>query len=255
MGEASHVDLTVASDEFRRPRLIRFSDCDPAGIVFYPQYFVMLNGLVEDWVNEGLGLSYHGLVAQRRIGLPIPQQRIHPRIVIVQRETCTINREQGRFCGRAHRAAAPCFEGNSRTFGPAYAGKRQRILRARRVGQRRIAIKECNQPTRIDLIGRRTPFGISPQLGFVRKARIVENESRVIVEAEACRSGELLPAIDRLRHWSRLPCDKVSAVAVPFAGFLRGQRGGSSHQLTCGERDYGHAKHAGHSGHRLLIRR
>ncbi|MBN8756343.1 MULTISPECIES: acyl-CoA thioesterase [Variovorax] len=58
------------SSEFCRPRLIRFSDCDPAGIVFYPQYFVMLNGLVEDWVNEGLGLSYHGLVAQRRIGLP-----------------------------------------------------------------------------------------------------------------------------------------------------------------------------------------
>lgn len=57
-------------NEFCRPRLIRFSDCDPAGIVFYPQYFVMLNGLVEDWVNEGLGLSYHGLVAQRRIGLP-----------------------------------------------------------------------------------------------------------------------------------------------------------------------------------------
>ncbi len=51
-------------------RRIRFSDCDPAGIVFYPQYFVMFNGLVEDWVNEGLGLSYHGLVAERRIGLP-----------------------------------------------------------------------------------------------------------------------------------------------------------------------------------------
>ncbi|MEO7008669.1 MAG: hypothetical protein ABI156_05925, partial [Caldimonas sp.] len=29
---------------FTRSRLIRFSDCDPAGIVFYPQYFVMLNG-------------------------------------------------------------------------------------------------------------------------------------------------------------------------------------------------------------------
>jgi 4-hydroxybenzoyl-CoA thioesterase len=66
----THVDLAAASGEFRRPRLIRFSDCDPAGIVFYPQYFVMLNGLIEDWVNEGLGLSYHGLVAQRRIGLP-----------------------------------------------------------------------------------------------------------------------------------------------------------------------------------------
>ncbi len=70
MSERTHIDLLAESNEFRRPRLIRFSDCDPAGIVFYPQYFVMLNGLVEDWVNEGLGLSYHGLVAQRRIGLP-----------------------------------------------------------------------------------------------------------------------------------------------------------------------------------------
>lgn len=50
-------------------RRIRFSDCDPAGIVFYPQYFVMLNGLVEDWINE-LGVSYHGLVVDRRVGLP-----------------------------------------------------------------------------------------------------------------------------------------------------------------------------------------
>jgi len=55
---------------FRRERLIRFSDCDPAGIVFYPQYFVMFNGLVEDWVSEGLGVGYAALVIDRRIGLP-----------------------------------------------------------------------------------------------------------------------------------------------------------------------------------------
>ena len=55
---------------FRRERLIRFSDCDPAGIVFYPQYFVMFNGLVEDWVNEGLALGYTDIVIGRRIGLP-----------------------------------------------------------------------------------------------------------------------------------------------------------------------------------------
>ena len=47
---------------FRRERLIRFSDCDPAGIVFYPQYFVMFNGLVEDWVNDGLGIGYRQLI-------------------------------------------------------------------------------------------------------------------------------------------------------------------------------------------------
>jgi 4-hydroxybenzoyl-CoA thioesterase len=55
---------------FSRQRLIRFSDCDPAGIVFYPQYFVMFNGLVEDWVGEGLALGYADLVIGRRIGLP-----------------------------------------------------------------------------------------------------------------------------------------------------------------------------------------
>jgi 4-hydroxybenzoyl-CoA thioesterase len=55
---------------FSRERLIRFSDCDPAGIVFYPQYFVMFNGLVEDWFNEGLGLGYQRTVIERRIGLP-----------------------------------------------------------------------------------------------------------------------------------------------------------------------------------------
>ena len=35
-----------------RERRIRFSDCDPAGIVFYPQYFVMFNGLVEEVDEE-----------------------------------------------------------------------------------------------------------------------------------------------------------------------------------------------------------
>lgn len=55
---------------FERERLIRFSDCDPAGIVFYPQYFVMFNGLVEDWFNDGLQIGYEHLVAERRVGLP-----------------------------------------------------------------------------------------------------------------------------------------------------------------------------------------
>jgi 4-hydroxybenzoyl-CoA thioesterase len=55
---------------FRRERVIRFSDCDPAGIVFYPQYFVMLNGLVEDWFSEGLAIGWDALVLERRIGLP-----------------------------------------------------------------------------------------------------------------------------------------------------------------------------------------
>ncbi|WP_280151460.1 thioesterase family protein [Piscinibacter sp. XHJ-5] len=59
-----------AHASFMRERRIRFSDCDPAGIVFYPQYFVMLNGLVEDWVDDGLDIGFGRLVGERGIGLP-----------------------------------------------------------------------------------------------------------------------------------------------------------------------------------------
>ena len=56
---------------FERPVRIRFSHCDPAGIVFFPQYLVMTNALVEDWFNEGLHVDYAQMIGQRRLGLPI----------------------------------------------------------------------------------------------------------------------------------------------------------------------------------------
>ena len=55
---------------FERPVRIRFAHCDPAGIVFFPQYLVMVNNLVEDWVSEGLGVPYAELIGRRRTGLP-----------------------------------------------------------------------------------------------------------------------------------------------------------------------------------------
>ncbi len=56
---------------FVRQVPIRFSHCDPAGIVFFPQYLVMFNQLVEDWFNEGLRVPYAQMIEHRRIGLPI----------------------------------------------------------------------------------------------------------------------------------------------------------------------------------------
>ena len=55
---------------FERPLRIRFSHCDPAGIVFFPQYMVMFNGLLEDWFTDALGVPYGPLIQQRRIGTP-----------------------------------------------------------------------------------------------------------------------------------------------------------------------------------------
>lgn len=52
------------------PVTVRFGDCDPAGIVFYPRYFEMFNNLVEEWCAHGLGTSFRELVMERGIGLP-----------------------------------------------------------------------------------------------------------------------------------------------------------------------------------------
>ena len=61
--------MTTATN-FVAQRVVRFSDCDPAGIVFFPQYLVMLNGIVEQWFDEALQVPYANLIGARRLGLP-----------------------------------------------------------------------------------------------------------------------------------------------------------------------------------------
>jgi 4-hydroxybenzoyl-CoA thioesterase len=54
---------------FEATRVLRFGDCDPAGIAYYPRYFDLLNGVVEDWWIS-MGVSWKVLFGERRIGLP-----------------------------------------------------------------------------------------------------------------------------------------------------------------------------------------
>jgi 4-hydroxybenzoyl-CoA thioesterase len=55
---------------FTRSVPIRFSHCDPAGIVYFPRYFNMFNGLIEDWYTEELGFEYAKLIMDSRYGFP-----------------------------------------------------------------------------------------------------------------------------------------------------------------------------------------
>lgn len=56
--------------KFETTTTVRFADCDPAGIVFFPQYLVMMNTLVERWFDEALHIPYAQLIGERRTGLP-----------------------------------------------------------------------------------------------------------------------------------------------------------------------------------------
>jgi 4-hydroxybenzoyl-CoA thioesterase len=55
---------------FTRSVQIRFSHCDPAGIVYFPHYFNMINGLIEDWYTEELGVNYADLILHDQHGFP-----------------------------------------------------------------------------------------------------------------------------------------------------------------------------------------
>jgi 4-hydroxybenzoyl-CoA thioesterase len=61
---------SAAGRPYRTEIRVRFGDCDPAGIVFYPRYLEIFNALVEDWCRDELQYSFPELITQRGWGLP-----------------------------------------------------------------------------------------------------------------------------------------------------------------------------------------
>ena len=63
------------NEVFSTSRKIRFSHCDPAGIVYFPNLFDMINSVVEDWFGDVVGLSFQTMHMERRLGFPIVDTR------------------------------------------------------------------------------------------------------------------------------------------------------------------------------------
>ncbi len=51
-------------------RRVRFADTDPAGIVYYPRYFIMTNDLIEEWFTDGLDLPFHKILEDGKRAVP-----------------------------------------------------------------------------------------------------------------------------------------------------------------------------------------
>ena len=49
---------------------VRFGDCDPAGLVYYPTLFHYCHAAMEEFFAARCGTSYARLVAERRLGFP-----------------------------------------------------------------------------------------------------------------------------------------------------------------------------------------
>lgn len=107
---------TPSAPLFERPVRIRFAHCDPAGIVFFPQYLTLTNALVEDWFNEALGVNYAAMIGTRRIGLPIVKlecEFVRPsrmgESISMRLSLDAVGRRSIRLGIDGHRDDVPCF--------------------------------------------------------------------------------------------------------------------------------------------------
>ncbi|MFN4091704.1 MAG: acyl-CoA thioesterase [Brevundimonas sp.] len=98
------------SEVFITNRPVRFADCDAAGIVFFPRYFEMLNGVVEDWFAGPLGVSFRELHMERHVS--VPTAAIEARFMLPSRLeddltfSLSVTRLGGASCTLRHRIAA-----------------------------------------------------------------------------------------------------------------------------------------------------
>lgn len=51
-------------------RLVEFQHCDPAGIVFYPRYFEMINSVIEQYFRDHVGYSFGRMHLKDHRGIP-----------------------------------------------------------------------------------------------------------------------------------------------------------------------------------------
>lgn len=57
-------------DRFEEEVLVRWAHTDPAGFVFYPRYFEMINALVKDWFAGPLDCDFETLHGELEAGVP-----------------------------------------------------------------------------------------------------------------------------------------------------------------------------------------
>jgi 4-hydroxybenzoyl-CoA thioesterase len=50
---------------------IRFSHCDPAGVLYFPHVFEFVNDTVEEWFEQGLGMRFNAFHMEHGFGNPV----------------------------------------------------------------------------------------------------------------------------------------------------------------------------------------
>lgn len=55
---------------FRKIIKVRFSDSDPAGVLYFPRFLDHFHGVFEDWFDEDLKMPYRWVLEDTHVGFP-----------------------------------------------------------------------------------------------------------------------------------------------------------------------------------------
>src|SRR5215203_646632 len=65
-----HSSFIIHTMPFSTLITVRFGDCDPAGLVYYPVLFHYCHAAMEEFFAAHCGVSYARLMSERRLGFP-----------------------------------------------------------------------------------------------------------------------------------------------------------------------------------------
>ncbi len=55
---------------YRKEVKVRFSDTDPAGVMYFPRFLDLFHGVFEDWFDDELKMPYRWMLEDTRVGFP-----------------------------------------------------------------------------------------------------------------------------------------------------------------------------------------
>ena len=70
IGETRAMTYYSIPEPFSHQILIRFTHTDPAGYVFFPRYFEMIQAVSEEWFENCLGINFAEMVMVQHVGQP-----------------------------------------------------------------------------------------------------------------------------------------------------------------------------------------
>ncbi len=142
----------------------------------------------------------------------LPQQRVHPRIVIFRTEAGAVKTLQIGFGRAAHRAAAPGILGNGEGLGAVLRRQRERVARLGGVGQRWIAVEKGDQRLGADRVAVERGLGALLEHSLLWKAGMGGDEIGIGAKVKILLSAQVVPALDRLGHPRGLHGNHVRAI-------------------------------------------